>query len=256
MSNDGNLHVNHRERLRTRAINEGLQSFYDHQILELLLFYALARIDTNDLAHRLIERFGSLAGVFKADRDELLSVPGIGSNTALLLSAVGTIHERLSMDPDENITKYKSMEEIAKFLANRYVGVKNEKVYIMLFNNAMKLIDCIHICDGTPNSALMHAGTILKKALLRDATVVVVAHNHPDGMAIASTEDIIATKELEAMLNAVGIELLEHLIIAGKAYLPIIKSRKLARDPDFTTHTLKNPAAYEIWDDFYGESGK
>lgn len=254
MSTDQNLHTNHRERLRTRAITEGLQGFHDHQILELLLFYALARIDTNDLAHRLIERFGSLAGVFKADRDELLSVPGIGSNTALLLSAIGTVHERISVDPDANIIKYKSMDEIARFMANRYVGVKNEKVYIMLFNNAMKLIDCIHICDGTPNAALVHAGTILKKALLRNATVVVVAHNHPDGPAIASTEDIVATKKLEALLNAVGIELLEHIIIAEKSYLPIIKSKKLEKDPDFTAHTLKNPAAFEIWDDFYGDS--
>ena len=81
MANENNVHKNHRERLRIRAINSGLQDFYDHQLLELLLFYALPRIDTNDLAHSLIERFGSLEGVFKADRNELLSVSGIGSNS-------------------------------------------------------------------------------------------------------------------------------------------------------------------------------
>ena len=79
MSTENNIHKNHRERLRERAINSGFQDFHDHQVLELLLFYALPRIDTNDLAHSLIERFGSLEGVFKADRNELLSVSGVGS---------------------------------------------------------------------------------------------------------------------------------------------------------------------------------
>lgn len=253
MANENNVHKNHRERLRIRAINSGLQDFYDHQLLELLLFYALPRIDTNDLAHSLIERFGSLEGVFKADRNELLSVSGIGSNTALLLSTVGVIHERLTAYSDVNITRYKCMKDIARYLSNRYIGVKVERVYMMLFDNSMKLLDCLKVCDGTPNAAVIQAGEILKKALVRNATAIVLAHNHPDGIAIASSEDIAATNDLMILLNKVGIDLVEHLIIGGKAYTPIIKMRAKNNDPNFTNIKLNNPAAYELWKDFYDE---
>jgi len=143
------------------------------------------------------------------------------------------------------------MEEIVRFLANRYVGVKEERVYMMLFDNSMRLIDCVKICDGTPNAASLHVGTIIKKALLRDATSVVLAHNHPNGIATPSAEDKAATKDLEHLFNAIGVDLIEHLIIAGQAYTPLIKTMKLDDDPDYVSRKLKSPTASQIWEDFY-----
>lgn len=223
------MHDGHRNRLRQRIINEGTDSFEEHQLLEALLFYSIPRADTNETAHRLIERFGSLAGVISASRDELTHVEGIGESSALLIRLVGGILRKIAVTDNTVRYSFDSIGKICKYLANLYTGVTVERVYLMMFDNSMKLIDCAHICDGTVNSAIMLPRVMVEKALLRRASVVVVAHNHPDGIAVPSGDDIETTEMLRSAFELLGINLLEHIVVAGRSYSPILRQRNLAK---------------------------
>lgn len=219
------MHDGHRERIRQRIIAEGTDGFDEHQLLEALLFYSIPRSDTNETAHRLIEEFGSLAGVFSASYEELLRVFGIGESSALLIRLIAGINRKIAISKNRGGQRFASLEKICRYLANLYVGINVERVYLMMFDNGMKLIDCARICDGTVNTAVMLPRLMIEKALLKRASNVVVAHNHPDGVAVPSGDDISTTEMLRSAFDLVGIHMLEHVIIAGNSYAPIMRGR-------------------------------
>ncbi|MBQ9080089.1 MAG: hypothetical protein IJY27_03365 [Clostridia bacterium] len=243
--------------MRKRLRLEGADNFEDHQLLEALLFFSVARCDTNDRAHGLIEQCGSLASVFSVSRDELTRVEGIGDNSADLIALVSELTRRIALADVSPRDSYNSVSKIAKYLANLYVGVSVERVYMMLFDNGLHLLDCVHVCDGTINSAVMQPRVMAKKALYSDASVAVIAHNHPRGNAIPSDDDFIATEKLSATFDLVGVQLLEHIVIAGQSYTPIIKQmhmrgRELAGESIVRTGNgikLLNGVAFEYFYD-------
>ncbi len=222
------LHEGHRQRLRRRLRAEGCDSFEDHQLLEALLFYAVPRCDTNETAHRLIERFGSLGAVFTAPAEELMLVEGVGQNSADLIRLVSGIRCRLERPDNSPRMVYDSIGKISAYLARLYIGSTREQIYLMMFDNAMRLIDCAYICDGSVNAAVMVPRVMVEKALFRHASAVVVAHNHPDGVAVPSGDDIDTTEMLRAAFELVGIQLLEHIIIAGRSYATVMRQRNMA----------------------------
>ena len=221
-------HAGHRQRMRERFLRQGLDGFAPHEILELLLFYAIPQKNVNPLAHSLIERFGSLASVFAADRDELRAVDGIGDVSADLIKLVSSITRRIAMEDVSPRDSYNSISKIVKYLSNLYMGVAVERVYMMLFDNSLHLLDCVHVGDGTINTFVMQPGIMAKKALYRNASSVVIAHNHPHGLAIPSPEDIVATRKLYATFDLIGVQLLEHIIIAGQQYTPIMHRMQMS----------------------------
>lgn len=222
------MHTGHRERLRKRLSYEGSDSFEDHQLLEALLFFSIPRCDTNETAHRLIERFGSFADVFTAGRDELITVGGIGPASADLIRLVAGIERRIANSDINEHMCYDTVGKIGSYLTNMFVGVSVERVYLMMFDNSMRLLDCAHICDGTINSAVMLPRAMAERALFKHASAVVVAHNHPHGIAVPSGTDIETTETLRAAFELIGVQLLEHLVIAGRKYAPIMKLRNMA----------------------------
>ena len=219
------MHEGHRARIRDRIIKEGTDNFEEHQLLEALLFYSIPRVDTNETAHMLIERFGSLANVLAASNEELMSVKGIGESTAALISLIRGISRKIAMSGNTSRQVFDSMGKVCRYLSNLYVGVNVERVYLMLFDNAMHLIDCAHICDGTVNTATMIPRIMVEKALFKRASAVVVAHNHPGGLAVPSGDDIATTDQLRAAFELMGIQMLEHIVIAGNNYAPIMRRR-------------------------------
>lgn len=214
--------------MRRRLRQEGCENFDDHQLLETLLFFSIPRCDTNETAHRLIERFGSLEAVFSAPTEELTQVEGIGQNSADLIRLVSSIRRRLERPQESSRKVYDSVSKISAYLARMYIGVTREQVYLMMFDNAMRLIDCAYICDGSVNSAVMVPRVMVEKALFGHASAVVVAHNHPNGLAIPSGSDIETTEVLRAAFELVGIQLLEHIIIAGNSYATVMRQRNMA----------------------------
>ena len=147
------MHKDHRKHTKDRFLSEGLDSFEPHNVLELLLFYSIPQKDTNETAHMLINRFGSLSAVFDAPYDDLLTVPGISEHSATLIKLIPAISRRYAMEKNSKVTKLSSIEDIGKYLVARYLGVTEETVLLLLLDNKFGLIDCVKVHEGSVNSS-------------------------------------------------------------------------------------------------------
>ena len=219
------VHDNHRERMRNRYYISGFDSFSDHEILEMLLYHSIPRGDTNELAHRLIEHFGSFNHVIEAKPDELKNVSGIGDASAILLKLVEAAVRIYASSYVEVETRYDTVKKIADFMWPRFFGLDHERLYMILLNNKMGMIDCIALADGSVNSASIQSRFIIERALGKKAAGVVLAHNHPHGIATPSDSDVSLTMKLYDGLSLIDIPLLEHIVIAENRFVPIIKTR-------------------------------
>ncbi len=190
------------------------------------MFYSIPRRDTNDIAHSLIEQTGSLAAVFAADHDQLCRVDGVGENSATLIKLVNGIMRRIAVSEIRPRETYSQCSKLAKYFSNLFVGLSHERAYLMMLDNSYRLLDCILVCDGTINALPVLTGKMIEKTLLKRASMVVFAHNHPGGGTLPSPEDIETTRHLMAAFDLVGVHMLEHLVISGDRYFPIIKSIK------------------------------
>lgn len=213
----------------------GLEGFAPHEVLELLLYYAIPQKDTNPIAHRLLDKFGSLSGVFSARTEELCTVDGISEHAATLLRLVfPAVSCALAGEAEKKTSSFDSLAKLGEYLVRRYIGVSGETVYLVLLDNSFSLIDSIKVHEGSVNSVGLTSRQLVETALFRGAAMAVVAHNHPSGMAIPSAEDIQTTLRLYTAFEAVGIALLEHILVAGDSYTPILSrsSDLLASRPD------------------------
>lgn len=211
-------HEGHRARLKERFLHEGLDSFSTHEVVELMLFYAIPQRDVNETAHLLVERFGTLAGILEADIDEITEVPGVGAHAATMLKMMCAVTRRYALERGNAELRYTSVGQIGKYLVSLYIGVTVERAYILLFDNSMKLLDVVNAGEGVVNSVNITPRFVIEKALKRNAAVVVLAHNHPNGVATPSREDISLTMQFRQILDVCGITLLDHFIIAGRFY--------------------------------------
>lgn len=223
---DGDLHAGHRERMRRKfsADRDG-EHFPDHELLELLLYYSIPRRDTNETAHRLMEEFGSLEKVLDAERERLVSVDGVKENSATLIALVRELARRYAaskMEEDRSLPVFDTPEKIAAFLRPRYVGVTVERAYLLLFDNAMHLLDCRHLGDGEVSSVLVSVRQIAEYAFHKHAAQVVLAHNHPGGIAVPSGDDLALTRRVSQALQILDIPLLEHFIFSDYGYCMVL----------------------------------
>ncbi len=217
------MHEHHRERMRKRFLEYGFDSFADHEYLETLLYYSKARGDTNPLAHTLMERFGSIRNVLEASPDELMQVEGIGEQTVLLLKVILEGVRRYAASLTEETTTFDTITKIAEYIWCRFLGLDHERLYLMLFNNRMNMIDCSIMSDGTTNTSDAPVGKIVERALQKKAACAVLAHNHPRGLAVPSDNDIAVTVKISEALRLVDIPLREHLVITDDRFSAIVK---------------------------------
>ena len=230
-----NPHKDHRSRMKARFLRDGLEGFAPHEVLELLLFYAIPQKDTNPIAHRLLDRFGSLAGVFSAKEHELCEVEGIGEHAATLLRILMPAASYALADRTRRNTKiYRHLSAVGEYFVHRFMGAAEEAVYLMLLDNRYALIDCVKIHEGSVNSVAVTPRKLVERAYLSHAAMAVVAHNHPFGLAVPSSDDIDTTLTLKKAFDTMGITLLEHILVAGDRYAPLLlRSEKLlASTPD------------------------
>ena len=217
-------HDGHRQRLKERFLKEGLDHFSDVQVLELLLFYAIPRQDTNPIAHNLLEHFGSLAQVLEAPVEELEKVPGIGRNAAILLSLSTSLGRYYQVERAMNIRILRTVEECGENLVPFFYGRRNETVFLLCLDAKCKVLCCKEIGEGSVNSAGVPIRRIVETALGANATTVVLAHNHPSGLALPSGEDITTTCRVAAALSAVEINLADHIVVADDDFVSIAQS--------------------------------
>ncbi|MBE6594272.1 MAG: hypothetical protein E7644_00595 [Ruminococcaceae bacterium] len=219
------LHHGHRQRMKERFAASKPDTFADHELLEMLLYYVLPRRDTNDLAHSLIEEFGSLTHVLEAEADRLAGVRGVSDATALYLNLLGETAKRYTVskfDPVDKTPVFDTPEKIAAFLAPRFLGLTVERAYLLLFDNGMHLLDCFHVGDGSISRVGLSLRRIAERALAKNAAAAVLAHNHPGGLAIPSGDDRVFTHQLSEAMNLIELPLLEHFVFSDHDYATIM----------------------------------
>lgn len=213
------VHDGHRERIRKRYTEHGLSNFGEITALEFLLFFCIPRQDTNELAHRLIERFGDLSGVLGASMHELMEVSGVGESTAMLITLVPQIYKLANVESAKKKQKINSPREAVRYLAPRYMLESDEVLYLLCLDSKKQVISCTEISRGCVNSVMSNNRRIVELALKYRAASAILAHNHPDSVAEPSREDDAATSQVFSALKLVGIPLVDHIIVSGDSFM-------------------------------------
>lgn len=225
MNEKKNCHVGHRQRLKNRFLRNGEVAFENHELLELLLFYAIPQGDVNPLAHRLMEHFGSLSGVFDASVSDLMQVPGVGEHT-------GNLHQiarRYHIDRSSTGNVLRDTMDYADWLRPYFFGARNEMAYLLCMNANGKVLGCDLLDEGDLTSCALLPRQVTAIALRYRASAVVLAHCHVVGSTQPSYADHETTLACRKMLDRLDIELLDHLIFCDGDYVSLAQTGELNR---------------------------
>ena len=184
-----------------------------------MLFYALARCDTNELSHRLLDRFGSFSGLLEAEQHELCDVPGIGENTAILISLVTEMNKRYLKSEKRVGKKISSSDDAGEFLKPYFTYEKQEHAYILSLTTAGNVIRCRKLGSGLVNKVDFSARDVVELVMKDNAAGVILAHNHLSDTALPSAQDLSATKMLRTALALIGVKLIDHVIVCGADFV-------------------------------------
>lgn len=227
----GYNHSGHRQRLKKRFLKENsFDNFEPHVILEMLLFYTVPRKDTNELAHRIIDYFSSLSAVFDAPYEALLEFDGITENTACLIKSVVPLSRAYYNDKYNCPMVLNDTSDTADYLLNRYLGYKEEVFGVISLDNKNSVLSFDIVAKGGHGAVVAEARSVVEIIIKTGASAVILAHNHPGGLAIPSGGDISQTRLIISACRSVGVRVCDHIIIAGndcvsmrstKAYTPM-----------------------------------
>lgn len=224
---ENNIHKGHRQRVKERFEKEGLDSFSDHNVLEMLLFYSIPQRDTNEIAHSLLEKFGSFDGVFDADTEELTEVQGISNHSATLIKVVGEAWKRYSLSKNkfaENAID--SVEKAGNYCCTRLMGSNSENFLVICLNSRLNILSGEILFEGTVNRASVDIRKISEYSLKKKAASIIVAHNHPTGYLEPSADDITLTAKIADALKIFGIDFADHIICCGNDYFSMAQSEE------------------------------
>ena len=218
------IHREHRRRVKNRFLGEGMDHFDEIHALELLLFYAIPQGDVNPLAHRLLDHFGGLHQVLTAPPEQLMQVTGVGEHTAILLGLVKGISRKYLISQADANTHLDTLEDCGTYLMDRFLGRRDEVVMLLCLDAKRMPLCCRIVSEGSVNTAEVSVRKVVEAALAVNATSAVLAHNHPSGLALPSMEDIVTTRRVAVALDAVGITLEDHIVVAGRDYVSLVRS--------------------------------
>ena len=218
------MHDGHRKRMRDKFEAHGADFFEDHELLEMLLFFPIARKNTNELAHELINKFGSLRGVFDADFDEICKVEGIGGGTAFFIKLVSAIMNRNSAPKRDKRTKLGSYNDVSKYLMALFENESEEKLYAICLNSSFRVIGCERIAIGGDGAVEAKVKGILQSVVRNNSSFAIIAHNHPNGVAIPSGEDIDCTMRIRETFKYFDCKLIDHFVVANGRCMPILNA--------------------------------
>lgn len=208
----------HRQRMRKRFYKEGIDSFEPHEVLEMLLYFSLPRVDTNPLAHELIEKFGSFHGVLEANYEDLISF-GLTENTVALLKMMPAFSNYYIQSHTNKINILNDCTAVGTYAADK-IGQRTVEVFAVICLDVQNRVKNFEIlAEGTVHSASISPRKVAECALRNNASRVVLAHNHPGGTLVPSSEDKILTKRMNDMLDAIDVNLLDHVIVANGRFL-------------------------------------
>lgn len=219
--------IGHRDRLRTRFLNVGVNAFADYEMLELLLMQSITRKDVKPLAKELIRQFGTLAKVLDADYNDLLACKGVGERTAFSIKLASGINQSYSKNLVQDKINLGSYFELIDYLYTKMSSLTHEEFHAIYLDSKKNLIKDECVFRGSVNSSAVYPREILKQAIKYGAQSIVVSHNHPSGDPTPSIDDDILTTELNAAARMLHIKLIDHVIIGKGEHYSYAESGKL-----------------------------
>ncbi len=209
------LHKKHRARVKERFLKEGLSSFADHEVLELLLFYAIPQGDVNPLAHKLIDEFKSPSAVFNASVEDLCKVDGIGEHTAILISMIPELSKFYNALPTREKKFISTTFDAGEYVCKKIGAEKKEVFAVICLDSQRKVLAFEILEEGTVSQATVHPRKVVNLVIKHNASAVILAHNHPSAGAYASEDDRLITSKLCTVLEGMEVRVIDHIIAAS-----------------------------------------
>ncbi len=211
-----NVHKGHRERMKETFLKNGLSGFSHHEIIELLLFFGIPMKDTNEIAHHLINSFGSIPAVFNAHYEDLMKIKGMTKNAAILLTMMPELFTNYVREV-KDVATLDNIETINDYFVSVYFGAKNEEIKVCCLDNDMKIRYCTTVIEGGIEKATVDMRKLVETVFRANATYVIIAHNHPNGSPVPSDEDIAVTRTIKSTFDMLDIVLLDHVVVGKNA---------------------------------------
>lgn len=218
-----NVHSGHRQRVKSKFVEaNSLDSFNDIQILELMLFYCIPMKDTNELAHKLLDNYGSLYNLFNANINDLMDRCGITENIAVFITMMPHIYRRYMRSKlDDKVVKFDNPETSGAYFLSLLHGKEIEELYMLCLNAKKQIIRTVCISTGNVNSTDININKIIENAVLSKCSYVIIGHNHPADSPNPSRQDIEATNTVRNTLKVMNVNLIDHIIVCGDGYLSL-----------------------------------
>lgn len=217
----------HRRRVMKKVFENGVDSLFEHEFLELCLFSVYKRCDTNKLAHDLLEKFGNLDAVCNASVEELMTVNGIGPSAAEYIRLIPYISKGYSMHTSVRKRKiFNTRESICERCVALLKGFKAEAVYVLCFDNKYHLLKEVKIAEGSPGSVTIEPRSIMNAVANTSTTSVALCHNHPSGIRTPSNQDYATTASVRGLLKQIGIKLIDHVVVTDDTYVSCVAMEK------------------------------
>lgn len=242
MANNNHPHQGHRERLRRRFMDEGLQSFQPHEVLELALQYTIPRKDTNALAHALLERFGSISAVVAQKPEQLMKVKGIGEQSAVFLTMLPKLMAYIQSDRWVARPQLKTMRDAGSYCTTLFDDDSIESVVAICLDTHMQVLGSRTLFTGTVNETYISVRAVVEYAIEQHAANMLLAHNHPSGSLVPSSTDVRVTNDIRNALATIGIRLEDHIIVAGNRFKSIYRDDSYTASPAGSAAVLRRAA--------------
>lgn len=227
-------YLGHRKRLRERYEKRGLESLQNYEIIELLLTFSLPYRDTKPIAKELINKFGSIKGIFDASPSDLKSIPYIKDKTVALITFIKEISALYRKEMAQEIPVSVNIQELAGYCIERFGNNKDEELHVIYLDSKSSIIkeDLSFPAKelyfkGTADKAPVYPRKIMEEAIKLKANALIIVHNHPDGRIEPSKDDINLTKALDIATKSLGISLYDHLVVTSNAYLSFREKKLL-----------------------------
>ena len=232
-----NRHAVHRQRMRARVKNYGLDSLEEHEALEYLLYLTNAQKDTNEIAHDLIERFGDFAGVLEASEEELCTVKDVGPATARMLHLLPQVSRYYGRSRTSAARCIKTTEQMGSYLMAKFAWSDYERAMLVSLDSRRRVRAAVWLREGSTDRVSLDIKCVVEAAIKGGTDAVVLCHNHPNGVALPSLEDMEATGSIARALGLVTVHLLDHFILIDTEYFSMRDANRLPIY-DFKTGTL------------------
>lgn len=224
------MHEGHRHRMKERYLNEGLDGFQDHEVLELLLFFCVPRKNTNEIAHELLKTFGTLSAVMEASTTELEKVKGIGKNSALLLNLMPAVFRKYSVSSKGKRAIIDSTTKAGEYAESLLKGLTIERFYVISLDSQCRVIYADILQEGTIDQAIIYPRKVVETAMKRNAHRIILAHNHPGGSQKPSKADLRLTKTIFTALETIDIDVIDHIIVTSQGYYSMAAEGRMKED--------------------------